>query len=106
MSEPNGAVFLSYASQDAAMAEHTLGHPKESQQALDVVLAKYSRGAAYEIAEVYGWRGETDTAFEWLERPYQQKDGGLTSLRNDQLLKSLHSDPRFNALLRKMKLPV
>jgi tetratricopeptide (TPR) repeat protein len=60
-----------------AMAEHTLGHAKESQAALDELIAKYAHDSAYQIAEVYAWRGESNKAFEWLERAYVQHDGGL-----------------------------
>ena len=88
-----------------AMVEHTLGHAKASQQALDAVIAKYALMAAYQIAEVYAWRGEKDKAFEWLERAYQHQDGGLSRVKGDALLKSLRNDPRFNKLLRKMNLP-
>jgi tetratricopeptide (TPR) repeat protein len=88
-----------------AMVEHTLGHAKRLQQALDEVIANYAQTAAYQIAEVYAWRGEKDKAFEWLERAYQQQDGGLSRVKGDALLKSLRNDPRFNALLRKMNLP-
>jgi TolB-like protein/Flp pilus assembly protein TadD len=88
-----------------AMVEHTLGHAKGSQQALDEVIANYAQSAAYQIAEVYAWRGEKDKAFEWLERAYQEQDGGLSRVKGDALLKSLRNDPRFNALLRKMNLP-
>lgn len=42
---------------------------------------------------------------ESLERAYKQRDGGLSSIKADPLLKSLRGDPRFNALLRKMNLP-
>jgi serine/threonine-protein kinase len=88
-----------------AMAEHTLGHAKGSQAALDEVIAKHAKRGAYQIAEIYAWRGEKDKAFEWLERAYQQQDGGLSRVKGDALLKSLRNDPRFNALLRKMNLP-
>ena len=44
-------------------------------------------------------------AFEWLERAYWQRDGGLAEIKADPTLKSLRTDPRFNALLRKLKLP-
>jgi serine/threonine-protein kinase len=76
-----------------------------SQQALDELIAKDAQYAAYQIAEVFAWRGEKDQAFEWLERAYRQRDGGLSSIKGDPLLKSLRADPRFNALLRKLKLP-
>jgi len=88
-----------------AMAEHTLGHAKESQQALEELIAKHAQEAAYQIAQACAWRGEKDRAFEWLERAYQQRDGGLSEIRYDPMLRSLRADPRFNALLRKLKLP-
>jgi TolB-like protein len=88
-----------------AMAEYTLGHAKASQQALDELIAKHAQDSASSIAEVFAWRGEKDKAFEWLERAYKQKDGGLSEIKTDQLLKSLRADPRYKVLLRKMKLP-
>jgi serine/threonine-protein kinase len=60
---------------------------------------------AYQIAEIYAWRGQKDQAFAWLDRAYAQRDGGLTSLKSDDLMASLRPDPRFNAFLRKMNLP-
>jgi serine/threonine-protein kinase len=58
-----------------------------------------------EVAEVYAWRGEKNKAFEWLERAYVQRDGGLTDIKFDPRLDSLRADPRYKAFLRKMKLP-
>ena len=88
-----------------AMAEHILGHAKESQQALNELIAKHTQDAAYQVAAVYAGRGEKNQAFEWLERAYRQRDGGLAELKVDPLLNSLHGDPRFKALLGKMNLP-
>ena len=90
----------------AALAEHDLGHLSESQQALDALIAKHSHGAAYQIAEVHAWRGEADLAFEWLERARAQRDGGLSLVKVDPLLRNLSGDPRYTALLKKMNLPV
>jgi len=64
-----------------AMAQHALGHAKESQQSLDEVIAKNAQDAAYQIGEAYAWRVEKDKAFEWLERAYRQQDGGPPSAR-------------------------
>jgi tetratricopeptide (TPR) repeat protein len=88
-----------------AMAEHALSHVKESQQALDELIAKHAQDSACEIAKVYAWRGEKDKAFEWLERAYQQHDGALSEVKVNVLLASLRGDSRFAALLRKMQLP-
>jgi TolB-like protein/Tfp pilus assembly protein PilF len=88
-----------------AMAAYTLKDPKESQRALDDLIAKYAAVGAFQIADVYAWRGETDKAYEWLDRAYAQRDDGLTQLKYDRLLDSIRADPRYAALLRKMKLP-
>ena len=88
-----------------SMAEHTLGHAKASQQALDETIAKHASDSAYQIAEAFGWRGDKDNAFAWLERAYRQGDGGLGETKIDPLLESLHGDPRYVALLRKLNLP-
>jgi len=88
-----------------AMTEHTLGNAKESQRALEELIAKHGQEAAYQIAQALAWCDERDRAFEWLERAYEQRDGGLSTLKTDPTLNSLRADPRFNALVRKMKLP-
>jgi tetratricopeptide (TPR) repeat protein len=88
-----------------AMAEHTLGHARESQQALEQMIAQHAQEAAFQIAEIYGWRGERDKAFEWLERAYRQRDGGLADIKTDPPLDGLRGDPRYKAFLRKMNLP-
>ena len=88
-----------------ARAEHMLGHAKESQQALDQFIARGGEAKAYDIAEIYAWRGEKDKAFEWLDRAYQQRSSDLYSFRNNPLFASLRGDARFAAMLRKMNLP-
>ena len=85
-----------------AMLEHSLGHVAESEQALEMLKAKYAAGSAFQIAAIYGWRGEKDQAFEWLDRAYDQHDAGMPRLRYDPTLASLHDDPRFAALVKKM----
>ena len=97
--------FAVFRDTGVAMAEHTLGDAKSSQQALEKLIATAAGDAAYQIAEVYAWRGEKDKAFEWLERAYHQQDGGLTAIKTDLVLGSLRSDPRYVAMLRKLKLP-
>jgi Flp pilus assembly protein TadD len=88
-----------------AMAEHTLGHAKESQQALDELIAKYGHDGAAQIAMVYAWRNEPDKAFEWFDRAYAQHDGGLSAIKIHPIYKSLRSDPRFAAMVKKLGMP-
>ena len=60
---------------------------------------------AYQIAEVYAWRGETDKAFEWLQISFDNRDTGTLSLLIDPLMRSLRGDPRYKNLLAKLGLP-
>lgn len=76
----------------------------ESDTALAELIEKVSETGAYQIAEVYGYRNDKDHAFEWLERARRQRDAGLPALRTDTLLRNLHGDPRWDALLRTMGL--
>ena len=88
------------------IAYYALGRQKESNAALSELIAKYHAGGAYQIAEVYAFRNQSDEAFEWLDRAYGQRDSGLIETRVDPLLKNLHSDPRYAAFLKKLNLPV
>ena len=43
--------------------------------------------------------------FKWLDRAYEQKDVGLSHIKGEVPFKSLESDPRYKAFLKKMNLP-
>jgi len=87
-----------------AIAYHALGREKESDTTLREFIAKYHGSMAYQIAEVYALRNQSDEAFEWLDRAYAQRDSGLIGTKVNPLLKSLHSDPRYAAFLKKLNL--
>jgi len=89
-----------------AMAQQSLGRKVESQTALQELVARWGHNAAYNVAQVYAWRGEPALAFEWLDRALVQRDSAAPWLRNDPFLRSLHADPRWKPLLRKMNLPL
>ena len=76
----------------------------ESDAALDQLIKDSAETAAYQIAGVYGYRGDKDRAFEWLERARRQRDAGLPGLRTDPYLANLRDDPRWDTFLRKMGL--
>jgi TolB-like protein/DNA-binding winged helix-turn-helix (wHTH) protein/TPR repeat protein len=87
------------------IVHYALGREKESVAALSEYVAKYHANGAYQIAQVYAFRNQSDEAFEWLERAYAQRDGGLIFTKVDPLLKSLHKYPRYAALLKKLNFP-
>ena len=75
-----------------------------------VMLREFEQGAQeryvspYHIAYVYVGLGEADRAIDLLERAYQERAGSVYGLKGSFLFRSLHSHPRFKALLRKMNL--
>jgi tetratricopeptide (TPR) repeat protein len=88
-----------------ALAYSALGKKTEADAALQQLINDYHEQAAYQIAEVYAFRGEADRAFEWLSIARDHKDAGLAAIKGDPLLKNLYGDPRFAIFLRKMGLP-
>ena len=88
-----------------AIAYYALGRKKESDASLSELVTKYHEGGAYQIAQVYAFRKQSDEAFEWLDRAYAERDDDLTATKVDPLLKPLRSDPRYAAFLKKLNLP-
>jgi tetratricopeptide (TPR) repeat protein len=57
------------------------------------------------IATIFLGLGERDQVFESLERAYQEDDEHVVWLLIDPLFEPLRSDPRFQDLCRRLKLP-
>ena len=87
-----------------ALVYHALGRDRDSDAALKQLVTFHQKYTAYQIAEVYAFRGKPNEAFEWLNRAYQQRDSGLRSVKIDPLLKTLRHDPRYATLLKEMRL--
>ena len=68
------------------------------------LVAKLPNDAAFQIAEAYADFGKIDAAFHWLDRAYTQRDGGLTEIKDEPLLKNLEHDPRYPRFLKKLRL--
>jgi serine/threonine-protein kinase len=60
-------------------------------------------GSALPISKIYFGLGKKDRGFEWLQKAVDQHELGL-DLKTDPAYDSVRSDPRFQALLRKMNL--
>jgi TolB-like protein/Tfp pilus assembly protein PilF len=87
-----------------SLAYQALAREDEATAALQAFIRDYGSVGAYQVGVVYAFSGAIDQSFEWLERAYAQRDGGMTSLLTDQFLENLHADPRWEALLEKMHL--
>jgi TolB-like protein len=87
-----------------ALALDALGRKAEADAALSYLIKNHANDNAYGIARVYASQGNLDQAFIWLERAYRQRESGLLYVKVDPLLKNVQTDPRFAALLKKMRL--
>ena len=107
---PAGAVRM----QIEALTFYALGRRTEADQALQRLVAHTSPAQGYRVAEVHAYRGETDAAFQWLQRsasadeaaPCASADcwplGWVSFL---PLLRPLHSDPRWAAMRAALAAP-
>lgn len=59
----------------------------------------------YGMAIIYAGLGETDRAFEWLERDLRERDNSMVFINVDHRLDNIRSDPRFAGLVREVGLP-
>jgi TolB-like protein/Tfp pilus assembly protein PilF len=87
-----------------ALTQYARGRTAQSDAALRELIRKYADVAAYQVAEVHAYRGDADSAFEWLERAYRERDAGLPSMKIDILMGKLRGDARWQLLLERMGL--
>jgi TolB-like protein/Flp pilus assembly protein TadD/predicted Ser/Thr protein kinase len=87
---------------------HTYALAGRRDEALEVAAELESQPQVWYtwgLAEIYAALGEKDKAFRWLEEAYQQRHSFIPWLRDNPLYAPLRSDPRFQDIVRCMKLP-
>src|SRR5438045_1671282 len=94
----------SYRRFELAVAQFARGDQKAADAALADLIA-HDQGLDYQVAQVYAVRGEKEKAFEWLQIAFDNHDTGMLALLVDPLLRGLSDDPRYKALVTKMKFP-
>jgi TolB-like protein/DNA-binding winged helix-turn-helix (wHTH) protein len=111
IAEYQKAVELSGGDQDAiaalAHAYAGVGRRAETEKMLRELERKSGTVyvSPYLIATLYGALGDKDTAFEFLEKAYQEKSLDLSwYVKADLRMDSLRGDPRYESLLRRMGL--
>jgi len=87
-----------------AIVQHARGDAAASDAALAALINEYGSDSPYQVAEVYGARGDADNAFMWLEKTFADRDPGLSYMKMDPNLQKIRSDPRWQPLLAKIGL--
>ena len=88
-----------------AIVNFRLGRKAESNAALDRLVKTNASDWPAAIAGAHAARGELDEAFKWIDRAYSQKDTDIAFIKSEAWFDPMRPDPRYNAFLRKMKLP-
>lgn len=90
------------ALQQAFAAEGKLGYWRKE---LELAEERAKQGApltAWRMARINAELGDRDQAFVWLNRAYEEQSSMLAFLKVVPLFESLHADPRFTELLRRI----
>ncbi len=81
-----------------------LGKEAKARSMIDELLETSAHDFPIAMASVYAWRGENDTAFEWLEIAYQQRDYRLVHFLGSLWFRNLTTDPRYPVFVEKLGL--
>jgi serine/threonine protein kinase/tetratricopeptide (TPR) repeat protein len=99
---PGNTLYLAQLGQAYGLTGN-LGQARELLRQLGE-LSQQRYVSPYHMAYVYTGLGEPDRAMDYLERAYEERAGSVYGIKGSFLFTSLHSHPRFIALLRKMNL--
>ena len=83
------------------------GRQREARAVLDELrrISKPRDPAPFRLAMIHIGLGETDRAFEWLEKALQARDWQMALLNVEPIFDALRPDPRFAALVERVGLP-
>lgn len=82
------------------------GQTREARKILADLTGRSNQTYAppFDVALGYIGLGDYDRAFAWLERAYDERARPMLSLKVNPLLDPLRSDPRFGALMRRIRI--
>jgi tetratricopeptide (TPR) repeat protein len=83
-----------------SLALWDLGRDAESDAAIQE-MARVDAGPT-KIALSYAYRGDSERAFEWLDRAYEERDYELIEMRMFAPFENIDTDPRWEALLSRL----
>jgi DNA-binding winged helix-turn-helix (wHTH) protein/TolB-like protein/Tfp pilus assembly protein PilF len=80
------------------------GWKGRQQKLLEFELERKNDASAYSVAGAYTTVGDKDAAFKWLQTAFENREAALVWLKIEPDFDDLRSDPRFQDLLRRMRL--
>ena len=83
---------------------YLMGKETEAQTLINELLETSANEVPGAMANAYAQRGEGDSAFEWLERAYEQHDAKPDIFLGNLFWRKLTGDPRYSAYVEKIGL--
>jgi TolB-like protein/DNA-binding winged helix-turn-helix (wHTH) protein/Tfp pilus assembly protein PilF len=107
MPKEDGAPIVERYIVERAHAYTVLGKTKEARDSLIELLqlSQKRKVGAWFFACLYAALGEKDRAFEWLDKAYMERPSEMVSFAASPDMDPLRSDPRYEAMLRRMGIP-
>ena len=111
LTEAQRSVELSNRSNAAlALLGHVyagLGRRGDAEAVIKELETRHSNKSAdcRDLAVVYAGMRDSDTAFQWLEKGYQEHSVFLAFLNLEPMFQPLHADPRWKGLKKRVGLP-
>ena len=92
-----------------AAAHYNTGNYDKTQKLLDELMLQADESPvgspSFHIAFIYAQMGEVDTAFEWLDKTYEDHEVEMYWLKVEPPFEPLYDDPRWQELLDKVGFP-
>ena len=92
-----------------AIAYTKNGQDQKAQPLVDrlklISQKKAATSPEYSVGLYYSGIGQKEEALNWLERAYNSHDSQLCFLKIEPMFKTLHGDPKYEELLRKIGFP-
>ena len=104
----SGTLCISRASTSRPYLARTYALVGRRDDALRVLNGLAKQGGAFDLEEMaiaYFALGDKDRGFEWLARAFDQRSGFVAWTNVQPGLDGVRSDPRFKALVARLKLP-
>jgi len=87
-----------------AVTQYALGNAVAADQYVADIVNSTEEIDGYALARVYGFRGDADKTFEWLDYALEENNYYPTFILAETAFHSVHSDPRWELFLEKLDL--
>lgn len=81
------------------------GQTENARATVDSIASDPGQLERLHLVFLYDMLGERETALDWLERNYDSRHSGMPLVRFAPILKPLHGEPRFEAVVERIGRP-